>query len=284
MLLLLACTENIGFEIGWPETGCTSEHQPALDSVEIAREEFTVNGLTVGVLRPRPEGCWPALVLVPPGFDEGLPELDEEVSEDLAGSGLVVVAFDPPGRGLSEGVEDHGGLGHQDALAALLSWVAARDDVDPQRVVLRSRSFGLTMASGALHRHEELGVLALVDLEGPVALPEDLEHVTEQSRAALYDVATGPDWWVERSPSEHLGFLSARYRRIQALEDHATGSWLGHAQAAVNEALDGSAASVDLNQVERERWSYEDVLSDALGGRVKHDDSRAVELVLDLFE
>ncbi len=284
MLFLLACTEAITVEVGWPETGCTSEHEPVLSSVEVSREEFTLNGFNVAVLRPRTEGCWPALVLVPPGFDEGLPELDEEVSEELAGAGLVVVAFDPPGRGLSEGEEDHGGPAQQDALAALLSWVAARDDVDPQRVVLRSRSYGLTLAAGAIHRHADLGVMALVDLEGPVTLPDDLEHVTEQSHDALYEAATGPDWWLERSPSEHLGSFSARYRRIQALEDHATGAWLGHAQAAVNEALDGNAASVDLNQVERERWSYEEVLSDALGGRIKHDDDRAVALLLEVFE
>ena len=261
--------------VDWPSAGCSVEG--VASGVQEGRAR--VNEVELRWLAPDAPGCWPALVLVPPGLEEGLPELDE--AEELAAARVFVVAFDPPGRGQSPGEEDHGGPTQQHALAAVLAWTAARDEVDPTRVGLRTRSYGLVMAAGALAGWPELDPLSLVDIEGPVRLPEDLEHVPDHSRETLTAAATGEAWWEERSPSEHLGQVRAHYRRIQALEDHATGLWLGHAQSGLNLAVEGEAARVDLNGVERELWSYEEVEEDALEGRVKHDDDRAVELILD---
>lgn len=286
-LLLLACAAPIQVEAGsWPTVGCVSAEAPLWGEQDLEPEEHVIvhdgRQIVVRALAPAAHGCHPAVLLVPPGFDEGLPELDELSSVNLARAGLVVVAFDPSGRGESPGEEDHGGPRHQDDVAAVLSWVAQRSDVDTDRVVVRSRSLGIAMASGALARHPELEPLALYDIEGPASLPENLEYAPEKTRETFEAASEGDDWWAERSPDNHLAHFTGHYRRVQALEDHALGSYLGHAQELLNVAS-AAGAKVDYNGVPGEIWSYEDVEDGALEGRVKHDDRRAMDLLLDLY-
>ncbi len=284
---LLACADPAPVDIAWPEDGCASVHVPAFGSAgPVVPEEFRIqhdgDELRVRVLRPAGSSCWPALVLVPPGFAEGLPQLDEPTANSLAAAGLVVVAFDPSGRGMSSGEEDYGGPVQQDDLAAVLAWTASLEVVDPARVAVVSRSLGIAMAAGALARHD-VAPFGLVDIEGPAVLPDNLDYAPEQTRETLESVSEGSEWWAERSPHLNLGAHDGLYRRIQALEDHALGSFLGHAQALLNTAVD-SAAGTDLNGLERDYWTYDDVEADALDGRVKHDDRRALDLVLSLYD
>lgn len=287
LLFLLACTEPIPVEAGsWPEGGCTSRTVPAWGEQDIVPSQVTVESdgrqLVVRALVPTLGSCHPAVLLVPPGFSEGLGELDEASSRALARAGVVVVGFDPSGRGLSPGEEDHGGPRHQDDLAAVLSWLVARADVDPARVVVRTRSLGIGMAAGALARHPDLEPLALFDVEGPASLPDNLEYAPDLTRETFEAAAEGDAWWAERSPDVHMASFAGRYRRVQAIEDHALGGYLGHAQELLNTAS-GAGAQVDYNGLAGEVWSYEDVEADALEGRVKHDDRRAMDLLLGLY-
>lgn len=281
MIWLLGCVQPVPEQFA--AAGCQSDHAPVVGHT-LSRAErvdlFHEEQLAVAALVPIQDGCWPALVLVPPGLEAGLPELDQAVAGELASAGVVVVAYDPRGRGQSSGQEDFGGAAHADDLRAVLRWTSHRDDVDPTRVVVRSRSYGITAAAQAV---TDVPVRALVDLEGPGRLPEDLEHAPDQSRDTLTQAAQGQPWWDERSPHRWLGSYTGHYRRIQAVSDHATDLWLGHAHTLLNAASFGLEERVDLNGVERASWTYEQVERDALEGRVKQDDPRAVELLLEVL-
>ena len=77
-----------------------------------------------------------------------------------------------------------------------------------------------------------------------------------------------------------MGTYPGHYLRIQALSDHATGTWVGHALRLMQVAQGGLAATASLNGIQSESWDYESVQAEALEGRVKVDDPRAVTLVL----
>ena len=279
--LALGCAAMVPVP-AWPDSGCESTHRVTLGHTLVAGDRAVLEpGLALGVLSPMETGCWPAIVLVPPGIQDGLSILDTELSAQLASAGIVVVAYDPSGRGASSGEENYGGLQHQGDLAAVLRWTANLDAVDPNRVTVLSRSFGIAAAAGALAGDASLSVQNLVDLEGPASLPDDLQYVADHAQETLYQAATGEDWWLERSASESLGAYPGHYLRIQALSDHATGTWVGHALRLMQVAQGGSAATASLNGIQSESWDYESVQAEALAGRVKVDDPRAVTLVLE---
>ena len=232
---------------------------------------------------------------MPPGAEEGLPEWDEAVTGALAGAGIVVAVFDPRGRGESGGEEDYGGPAQQEDLAGVLSWLASRPDVDARRVVLRSRSMGVIMSAGALASYPSLRPAGYVDIEGPSTLPDDLDHSAGRIEPTLFEEAGGdPEWWAARSPVEFLGAWPGHYRRLQARTDHAMDDYMGAAQALLEVASRGAATRVELNgltpddAVETEStqtaiWPYPMVQELALEGRVKHDDQRAMDLLLDMY-
>jgi len=288
VLWLLACSpEPTEVVIDWPSDGCESSHRPVFGSAgPVVPEEVELSHdgdvIVVRALKPAGSSCWPALILVPPGFEEGLSQMDDQAAYSLSAAGLVVVSFDPSGRGLSGGIEDYQGATQQDDLAAVMAWTADHEMVDPTRVLLRSRSLGVALSAGALNRHEELAPFGVVDIEGPAVLPDDLDYAAERTRDSFIAQSDGPEWWHERSPHVNLGAFDGRYRRIQALEDHALGEFLGHAQSLLNVAVE-AGAEADLNGVKRSHWTYDDVEDDALDGRVKHDDRRALDLVLEMY-
>ena len=273
----------------WPESGCVAA-PPSLDDParRARREELRItlpDGVTLAaeLLRPPGDGCWPGLLLIPPGFEAGLPLVDSDAAELLARSGLVVLTYDPRGRGLSEGVEDHNGPVHQDDLAQLMRTLASQPEVDPDQVVARSRSFGVATLAGALARHADLRPMAVMDIEGPALLPDDLEHAPARNQETLTALATDEQWWEDRSAAKHIGAYAGHYRRVQAADDHVMGAWLGHAAEMLSAAAAGEAAWVDQNGVESEAWTEEEVEALSLGGRVKADDPRALELLIDLY-
>lgn len=288
-LLALACAEPVPVTLGWPTQGCGPAADPAWDQARVRRDQLDLydpeTGLTtaVTVARPAEEGCYPGLLLVPPGFEAGQPELRETYAGTLAGAGLVVVGFDPPGRGKSDGVDDHNGPQGQRALAIVLSWLAAQPEVDPERVVVRSRSYGVAMAAGALARFPELTPHALVDIEGPARLPDDLDHAAQQNRDTFAALSQGEQWYLDRSAAEHIGEFTGYYLRIQAIQDHALGDWMGAALQMMRSAERGAVANATLNGIQQDEWAYEDVQAHALEGRVKYDDARAMELLLGSF-
>ena len=292
---MLACAAPVELEApSWPQEGCSSTHLPqwghSLTRGE-ALELLTDDGesLAAALVEPVVDGCWPAVLLVPPGFEGGLKEADELTTQQLAGAGVVVLAFDPRGRGASTGEEDHVGARQQDDLAAVLAWLAAHERVDPTRVFVRSRSLGIAQASGALARHEVLAPAGLLDLEGPGILPDDLEYANDHANETWDEVAGDEAWWLERSPREHLGAFRGHYLRVQAREDHALGGFKGHAKALLNTAESGAASSVLLNGLplssvsDEAQWHDDDVETLSLEGRVKHDDPRAMTLLLEML-
>jgi len=299
LLLTLGCRETTDIEVSWPTDGCTSDHAPERDYTKVATEKHTLIAedgvaLAAKVMRPKTDGCWPAVVYVPPGFEAGLKEADEEATEVIAAAGVVVALYDPRGRGDSEGDEDYGGPLQQDDLAGIASWLAGREDVDPTRVLIRSRSFGVVHAAGALERYPEVAVFGLFDIEGPGLLPEDLDYASEFARDSLHDVSEGDEWWEERSPAQHIEAFPGAYRRIQALTDHQLGAYLGAARVMLEVASRESPEPVDMNGLTPEDsqlyestdeaiWPYDMVSELALEGRVKHDDDRALDLLLDMF-
>ncbi len=299
LLALLACTDPTPLDSDtWPTSSCTSAHTPARGYTLVAAERHTLLAadgveLAAGILRPVGEGCWPGVVYVPPGFEAGLPEWDEPASAVIAGAGVVVAFYDPRGRGESEGEEDYGGALQQDDLAGVIAWLAARPDVDASRVMVRSRSMGIAHATGALARNPAIDPAGLVDIEGPSLLPDDLDYASEFARDHLMSVAEGDEWWAERSPAPHLESFRGHYRRIQAIEDHQLGSFMGAARTMLEVASRYEASAVDLNgltpadseiaSTESSIWPYEMVQDLALEGRVKHDDDRALDLILDIF-
>ena len=290
LTLTIACAPtSLTPSEAWPESGCVAA-PPSLDDTDgrLRREALRItlaDGVTLAaeLVRPRGDGCWPGLMLIPPGFEPGLPIQSSDAVDLLAQSGLVVLTYDPRGRGLSEGVEDHNGPVHQDDLAALLRTLASQPEVDPDQVVARSRSFGVATLAGALARHPDLTPMAVMDIEGPALLPDDLAHAPARNQETLTALATDPQWWEDRSAALHIGAYTGHYRRVQAQNDHVMGEWLGHAAAMLDAAAAGEAARVDENGLESESWAEDEVQALSLEGRVKADDPRAIELLIDLY-
>lgn len=301
LLGLAGCLTTTALEPdGWPEGGCSSEHRPQRGAALATFERHRLVAedgieLAAGVLRPVGEGCWPGVVYVPPGFEPGLPEWDDPASAVIVGAGAVIAFYDPRGRGDSGGEEDYGGPRHQDDLAGVIHWLASREDVDPTRVLVRTRSYGVVHAVGALSRHPALQPYGLLDIEGPGVLPDDLEKASEFARDTLYEAAEGDQWWAERSPAPMLETFGGHYRRVQAAEDHQLGSYMGAARVMLEVASRYAPEPVDLNgltpadsqlyeSTEETIWPYDMVQELALDGRVKHDDERALDLLLDMLQ
>jgi hypothetical protein len=149
--------------------------------------EFTIKGTetisggrTIYFTRYIPDGCdsatpCPVVVLVPNGLMGG----DEFFGDDLprwlaAKSGIIVVTYNPPGRGktnrVSDGVEDYNGNDGQDALSDVLNYMIKNIETN-DRVGVISFGFGLSAAAGALARFQPnklSEVDFLIDVEGPI--------------------------------------------------------------------------------------------------------------------
>ena len=287
VLLLLGCSPQLP-PTQWPAEGCAATLTAAGRVGEHTWQLQVDDGveLAVAALQPTGDDCRGAVVLVPGGLQTGLQLLDGEQAPMLAEAGLMVVAFDPRGRGESEGVEDANGMRAQDDLAALLRWVASLDEVDPDQVVLFSRSFGAAMASGALARHSDLSPLSWLDYEGPGWLEDDIAYATDtsaQNLQAMAAAAADPAaWWDAREPAGWVGRITTPYWRLQGVPDHAQGSRLAHAEAMLNGAtaapevvLNRHPVALPVSEEQIEQWVIE-------GGLEPHA-FYATETVLELL-
>ncbi|MEW5826169.1 MAG: hypothetical protein AB1778_05000 [Candidatus Bipolaricaulota bacterium] len=208
--------------------------------------DFVINptsGARLAVFVVCPEtvafGGAPALVLVPGGRGDSRsflgPAPAGSDAERLASLGFVVVAFDPDGRGASEGLEDDNGTLHQDALACVISYAASRPEVDPTRIGLVSYSYGVTMAMGTLARYPELPVLFYIDWEGP-ATRNDTGGCDADRLGHLQGHPCDDEiFWSEREASTFASAIKLPYLRLQSRVDHVQPD-VDHALLLISEA------------------------------------------------
>ncbi len=186
----------------------------------------------------------PTLVLVPGGVGISEPRK----AQALATEGLLVIIFDPEGRGHSEGKEDYNGFIGQDGLAAVIEAATALPGLDADRYGLVSFSYGVTMAVGALARHPDLPIDFYIDWEGPVNRmytttgcgSQALEHIQWES-------CEDDAWWAEREAMNFIADVQVPYQRIQSQNDHVQRD-NAHAIDIVNAAVAGGVPWTRLNE------------------------------------
>lgn len=285
--LMLACDGPDEAPEGWPAEGCVAEAPVPERVSETTRHEhrlITSDGVELAVATRTPDGldCSGAVVEAPAGFEPGLEKIEQDQAKALARAGLVVVTFDPRGRGQSGGEEDINGHTGQDDFADLLRWTASQEGIDPDQIVVWSRSIGGALAAGALGRHADLRPLAWVDYECPAWLEENLDHTTEHTHDRMWALADATDdpsaWMDERSPGAYIGDIDVPYHRIQGVPDHA----LSYLAAAVS-MLNGATASpeVRLNgEVLTEEITEVEVKDRAIEGGLEPSSDYATQAVL----
>lgn len=165
----------------------------------------------------------PALVLVPGGngFSVDFTKPGRATIPTLTSDGVVVILFDPDGRGKSQGTEDYNGFTQQDGLAAVIEFASGLPEVDSTQMGLVSYSYGSTMASGVLARHPDLPIRFLIDWEGP-ANRDDTGGCDGAGLGHLQEVATCADetFWQEREAATFALSLTVPYLRLQSKKDH----------------------------------------------------------------
>jgi pimeloyl-ACP methyl ester carboxylesterase len=274
-LIMTGCTPMEVAPTSWPAEGCTWAGLG--EELETKKDRFgwlvASDGVELRTRRKWPRlDCMGAVVMAPPGFSEGNVYVGHDQANNLVKAGLMVVSWDPRGRGESGGEEDHNGHRGQDDLAELLRLTASLSNVDPDHVLLLTRSFGGALGAGALARHPDLAVRAWVDYETPAWVRSELvniaDHVVQRFDDATASVGDVEAWWAEREPAGMIAGVEAAYVRIQGIPDHAQGDYIGHARAMVDNA--SSAASIHFNDVELEPPIGEDLARElAIDGGVE---------------
>ena len=167
-----------------------------------------------------PSNRYPAAVFVPGGSGTGQGFHVE--AEMKAAEGFVVAHFDPDGRGLSTAggtytTEDYCGHLQQDGLKAVLDYLVALPEVDDDNVGILSSSYGITMASGMLSRHQDAPpVRYLIDFEGPADRSD-----TAQVNGGHVPVSPANDlFWSEREAAAFMPHILPQYVRMQSNGDH----------------------------------------------------------------
>ncbi len=258
LLFLLGCAPVEHPPTTWPGDGCAQE-QTDRRARRWHGLLVMADGVALSVATREPAGCSGAVVLIPGGLQPGLSLLDT--------------------------AQDANGPVGQDDLAALTRWVAARDRIDPDAVVIFSRSFGAALAAGALSRHDDLRPLAWLDYEGPGWLEDDLQYAEGAGPDALRAFAGEVDdteaWWDAREPAGLIGGVTAPYWRLQGLPDHALGGRVEHTLACVNGAT--AAASVTYNgEPVSLPTTAEQLTEDAIAGGLEPEDGLVTGILLTL--
>ncbi|RLG53425.1 MAG: hypothetical protein DRN99_06735, partial [Thermoproteota archaeon] len=174
---------------------------------------------------------FPAIVYVGGGRGEGVVRPPWEGRPlAVAELGVIEVYFNPEGVGppqyRSEGEPDFGGFRQQDDLKAVIEYVKALPNVNPENIGVISFSFGIATAAGCLGRYPELGVKYLIDVEGPShSVIAALDYGTEEQQRKFYEafghwsLAKDPspeneEWWSQREPIRYIGGFPGAYLRI----------------------------------------------------------------------
>lgn len=193
------------------------------------------NPIYVRLTRPTTGFPAPGVVLVPAGLGVGY-DWDNYfpgfTPREMAAAGLYVVDFVPEGRGTgccpTAGSEDYDGPVQQEDFQAVLTYLTQQPGVAPGRTVALTYDYGLVMAAGALSRHAQPGVYALMDIEGPSdrISATDGGTVGWAGGLALSDDA----FWKPREPVLLLPEVPAAYLRFQGVPDHLLGGDLSAAR------------------------------------------------------
>ncbi|MFV2073176.1 MAG: hypothetical protein ACC742_11070, partial [Thermoanaerobaculales bacterium] len=206
------------------------------------------------VLGPDPSShpgeSFPAVVMAPGGTGAGAPVVDQLNLRELASQGFVVVAFNPPGRGsgqpgnlTSGGQEDYNGFAGQDALKAVIEYVAGLGNVDRGNLGILTSSYGIALGAGAVSRYPDLPVAWLVDMEGPSDSMIVACYYCWEERGLGGHLSTVTDpssenvaWWSEREAYRYIGDFRGEYLRVQAWNDHVQPEGLHLHALQMNEA------------------------------------------------
>ena len=189
----------------------------------------------------------PALVMIPGGL--GTKDLENGTDPDaiqLSAAGYAVIQFDADGRGSSGGEEDYNGFLHQDGLAALILAAGQIPRVDASRLGVISRSYGVTMAAGALGRRPDLAVRFYIDWEGPADRNYTTIGCTGENHGIAWPSCDDEAFWSQREAVVFIGSVRVPYLRIQSATEHVQ-STNAHAVDMVNAAVQGGVPWVRLN-------------------------------------
>jgi pimeloyl-ACP methyl ester carboxylesterase len=191
------------------------------------------------------------LVLIPGGLGSSRDFMGQARNVDgLVEAGFTVVLLDLDGRGISGGEEDYGGHIHQDGLAEVIRAAAAHPSVDPARIGVASVSYGITTASGALARHADLGVMFLIDWEGPANRDDTGGCGGDEIGWLNREISCDDEaYWSEREPSTSMRAVPVPYLRLQSERDHVQPD-NSHAVILVNAATEGASPWTRLNDLE----------------------------------
>ena len=276
---------------GWPDNGCEAEtsaagsHTHSEESYVLLTTDETE--LAIGALWPKKTRCAGAIVLVPPGYERGLKLLHGNQAESLAAANVAVISWDPRGRGDSNGNENHNGHVGQDDLAELLRWTADHKNIDPNAVMLYSRSFGGAIAAGALARHSDLQPMLWLDYESPGFLEEDLAYASEYNQenfaSVLVDEEDPDAWWGQREPAGFMSEITTPYHRLQGLPDHALGTYIGHARAMLDNATSADELLYNGEHVSTP-FDEDDARDNAIAGGLDPTDDTVTDTIIAVFQ
>ena len=185
-------------------------------------------------------GALPTLVLVPGGTGPG----DPQRADRLAQQGFIVVAFDPDGRGRSEGSEDQDGFIQQDGLAAVVQAIYNLPEVDQNNIAIVTYSYGITMGSGVLARYPDLPVKFLIDWEGPA--DRYYTGCRVGSPKIKWPACDDDEAWAQREAVTFIAQIKVPYLRLQSENDHVQPN-NNHAIDMINAAIAGGVPWVRLN-------------------------------------
>lgn len=184
----------------------------------------------------------PAVLLVPGGTGT----IDAAKARRLAEENLIVITFDPDGRGWSGGQEDYGGFIHQDGLAAVAQAARSIPGVNSGRFGLVSYSYGITIASGALSRFPNLGLAFLIDWEGPADRSDTTVGCGAHPSSTAWQPCDDEAFWSEREALRFIAGIGVPYQRIQSQSDHVQPN-NDHAVILLNAAVEGGVPWARLN-------------------------------------
>ncbi|UCG42226.1 MAG: hypothetical protein JSU73_10145 [candidate division WOR-3 bacterium] len=206
--------------------------------------------LYVHIHRPEYAGSQnpvPGVVLIPDGNGAGTGYDSTGYADWLAEDGFAVLHFDPDGRGRSQPYpENYNGHVHQDGLRECFKTLASQDYVDPDDCGMFSKSYGITMASGAIARHQTRPeVRFLLDFEGP----SDRYQTCQDSGGHIPVPVDSQPFWVEREAARFMKKVRCPYLRLQTRTDHNprirdNGHAVALIDSATNTAHGGSGISV----------------------------------------
>ena len=219
-----------------------------------AQDGIELHLLLYRPLDSSPSNQYPGIILVPGGIKDGFSWQNTNIKAnawEFVRSGLIVLTFDPRGRGLSGGEDDYYGIDGQDSFKLIVEWFNKRQDIIPGGVGISSSSLGIILAANTLGRYPDLPVRFLVDMEGGSdryysTNNDDPDYMIYNAGHSISDDA----WWESREAITYIGSIPHPYFRLQTDFDHFLHRFNPHdAIRMVNAAMNGASPYVQLNDM-----------------------------------